>query len=419
VTFLKELLSHVLSSLLRNKLRSFLTMAGIAWGVASIVLIVAMGDGFKEGQRDRFRQIGENIVIVFGGRTEKQAGGRRAGRRIRLNYDDVRDIRTECFRVRTVVSELQTGVRVVSPFNSGVFGAMGVEHLYSSIRNIPIARGRFLEEKDDLEAARVAVLGDNVRKQLFGERPVAPGAAVAINGNPFRIVGLMPAKSQDSSYNGLDSDKIYVPYPTMVRDFPPNDPNFQPGIVNDLIYIPASLEDFKAARDQVTRVLARNHHFDPDDPSALFLWDTVENARLVDRIFTSMTLFLGAIAAVTLTLGGVGVMNIMLVSVTERTREIGLRKAVGATRRRILVDYLVEGVLLAGASGLCGWLGAYGIAALVNMLPKQEMFGGLPVSGVTTAVAFGALGIIAVVSALWPAWRAASLTPVEALRYER
>jgi putative ABC transport system permease protein len=200
---------------------------------------------------------------------------------------------------------------------------------------------------------------------------------------------------------------------------PPADSNFKPGIVNDLIYVPVSLDDWKEARDSVLHVLGRNHQFDPDDKGAVFIWDTVENAKLVDRIFTSMTLFLGAIAVVTLTLGGVGVMNIMLVSVTERTREIGLRKAVGATRGRILVDYLVEGVVLGGLSGLVGWAGAYGIAALVNKLPKQEMFGGLPVDGGTTAVAFSALAVIAVASALWPAWRAASLTPVEALSYER
>jgi putative ABC transport system permease protein len=132
-----------------------------------------------------------------------------------------------------------------------------------------------------------------------------------------------------------------------------------------------------------------------------------------------MTVFLGAIAAVTLTLGGVGVMNILLVSVTERTREIGLRKAVGATKMRILADFLAEGILLAGCSGLAGWLGAYGIAALVNQIPKQDMFGGLPVNGATTAIAFGALAVIAIASALWPAWRAANLTPVEALNYER
>jgi len=307
----------------------------------------------------------------------------------------------------------------VTPFNSGTFSVMGVEPLYSEIRNIPVDRGRFLVDRDNAAVERVAVVGDNVRKQLFGDRPVAPGDTLGINGLPFRIVGLMPAKTQNSSYNGLDSDKIYIPYSTMVRDVPLADDNFHPGIVSDLIYVPASLDQWKAARAQVLRVLGRNHRFDPDDPSAVFIWDTVENAELVDRIFTSMTAFLGAIAVVTLTLGGVGVMNIMLVTVTERTREIGLRKAVGATRGRILADFLLEGVLLAAASGLGGWLGAYSIASLVNRMPKREMFGGLPVSGETTAVAFTALGVIAIASALWPAWRAARLTPVEALRYER
>jgi putative ABC transport system permease protein len=394
-------------------------MSGIAWGVASIVLIVAMGDGFKVGQRDRFRQLGENIVIVFNGRTEKQAGGRRAGRSIRLDDTDVRDIRSECWLVSRAVAELQNQARAASSYNSGTFSVFGVEPLYAQMRTIPVERGRFLADQDNREAARVAILGDNVRKQLYGERPVAPGDSVAINGVPFRIVGLMPAKTQDSSYNGLDSDKIFVPYSTMVRYLPPSDANFRPGIVNDIIYVPASLEKWKEARDQVVRVLARNHRFERDDPSAVFIWDTVEDAKLVDKIFTSMTVFLGCIALVTLTLGGVGVMNIMLVAVAERTPEIGLRKALGATNRRILADFLLEGILLAGLSGLAGWLGAYGLAAAVNQLPKQEMFGGLPVDGVTTALAFGALGVIAVASALWPAWRAAHLTPVEALRYER
>ena len=411
--FLRELFAQVVSALLRNKLRSFLTMAGIAWGVASIVLIVAMGDGFKEGQRDRFKQLGENIVILFPGRTEKQAGGLRAGRRIRLNYDDLRDVQKECFLVRHIVAELQNQARTTSRFNGGTFSVMGVEPMYAQIRSIPIDRGRFLVQPDDDGAARVAVIGDNVRKVLFGERVVAPGDTFSINGLPFRIVGLMPPKDQNSSYNGMDSDKIFVPYSTMVRDLPLDDENFHPGIVSDLIYVPADLKSWKQARAQVMRVLARNHQFDADDGSAVRHWDTVDN------MFTSMTAFLGAIALVTLTLGGVGVMNIMLVSVTERTREIGLRKALGATRRRILADFLLEGVLLAGISGLVGWAGAYGVAAAVNTLPKREMFAGLPVDHGTTAIAFGALAVIAVSSALWPAWRAARLTPVEALSYER
>jgi len=417
--YLKELLSQVASSLFRNKLRSFLTMAGIAWGVASIVLIVAMGDGFKQGQRNNTKQLGENIVLLFSGRTEKQVGGQRAGRRIRFTYDDIYDIRTECYLVSRVIGELQNGAKVASAYNSGSFTVNGVEPLYSKIRTIPIAQGRFLIDPDEADAERVAVLGDNVRKQLFGERNTALGSQIFLNGLPYRIVGLMPAKNQNSSYNGLDGDKIYVPYATMVRDLPPKDENFHPGIVNDIIYVPSSLTEWKAARQQVLRVLGRNHQFDADDKGAVYIWDTVESAELVDQIFISMTAFLGAIAVITLTLGGVGVLNIMLVSVTERTREIGLRKAIGATRRRIMMDFLAEGVILAVLSGVMGFLGAYGLASLVNTLPQSDMFAGLPVKGATTAWSFGALAVVAIASALFPAWRAASLTPVEALRYER
>ena len=419
MVFLKELLGNVWSGLMRNKLRSFLTMAGIAWGVASIVLIVALGDGFKKGQRDELRTLGENVVILFPGRTEKQAGGQRTGKNIQLNYDDVRDIRTECFRVKTVVGELQNDVRAATPFNNGRFSALGVEPQYPKIRTIPITRGRFLTEEDNASAVRVAVLGDNVRKKLFGERPVDPGDSVMLNGLPFRIEGLMPSKTQNSSYNGLDNDKIFIPYSTMLRDMPPRYPNFRPGAVGNIIYSPVSLNESKRAREQVMHVLARNHDFDPDDKGAVYVWDTMEDVLLIDGIFTSMTYFLGTIAVVTLSLGGVSVMNIMLISVTERTQEIGLRKAVGATRGRILLDYLLEGVVMAIISGLCGWAISYGIAAAVNTLPKQQIFGGFPVSGTTTAIAFAALGVTAVASAIWPAWRAASLTPVQALNYER
>lgn len=419
MTYWNELLGHVLSNLLRNKLRSFLTMSGIAWGVASIVLIVAMGDGFKQGQRNNTKQLGENIVLLFPGRTEKQAGGQRAGRRVRLNYDDLRSIREECYLVRLATGELQIAARAVSAFNSGSFTINGVEAIYPQIRTIPIARGRFFSATEEQEQRRVAVLGDSVRKQLFGDRTEVLGEEVRLNGLPFRIVGLMPSKTQNSSYNGMDSEKVYVPYATMVRDLPPADPNFRPGIVNNLIYVPASVTEWKAARRQVLRVIARNHDFVPDDKGAVYIWDTVESAELVDGIFVSMTVFLGIIALVTLTLGGVGVMNIMLVTVSERTHEIGLRKAIGATRRRILLDFLVEGMVLALFSGLLGWLGAYGLAGLVNLLPPTDFFSGLPVNGLTTLIAFAALALVTVASTVFPAWKAAQLTPVEALRYER
>lgn len=417
--YLKEVFTDVVSSLLRNKLRSFLTMAGIAWGVASMVIIVAMGDGFKLGMRNNTKQLGENMVLVFPGRTEKQAGGQRAGQRVRVNYDDIRDIRSECWLVKTVTGELQNQTHAVSPFNSGTFNTLGVEPIYPRIRTVPLDQGRFFNDGDEREARRVVVLGDNVRKQLFAERGGVLGSLVALNGLPFQVVGLLAAKEQNSSYNGLDSDKVFIPYSAMVRDVPLKDPNFVPGMVSDLIYVPASLAEWKHTRQQVMRVLGRNHRFDPEDKGAVFVWDTVEQAELMDGMFTSMTAFLASIAVVTLTLGGVGVMNIMLVTVTERTREIGLRKAIGATRRRILADFLLEGVLLASVSGTMGFLGAYGLATLVNQFPLPEMFPGLPVRGGTAALAFAVLSVIAVGSALWPAWKAASLTPVEALRYER
>jgi len=414
-----DILRQVASNLARNKLRSFLTMAGIAWGVASMVLIVAMGDGFKEGQHKNTKVLGESLVIVFGGRTEMQAGGQRAGRVVRPTYQDMLDIRTECYLVRMITPELQSPVSATSPHNSGSFSALGVEPEYPQLRTIPVSEGRFLSEDDLKEARRVCVIGDNVRKQLFGTRPVALGAQIRLSNIPFTIIGLSPDKKQNGSYNGLDADKIFVPYTTMVRDLPPKESTYIDGIVSDLIYTPASLTEWQAAQNQVRRVMGRNHGFDPADKGAVRMWDTLEGAELVDAIFTSMTAFLATIAFVTLTLGGVGVMNIMLVSVTERTQEIGLRKALGARRRTILTDFLLEGVILAMGSGAVGWLLSWGLASVVNRFPMPDMFSGLPVSLSTTLLAFAALTVVAVASAFWPAWRAASMTPVEALRYER
>lgn len=418
MTYLSALLGQVFSSLFRNKLRSFLTMGGIAWGIASIVLIVAMGDGFRDGQRNNMKSLGENIVILFGGRTSKQAGGQRAGRRIRLNYQDVRDIRVECYRVKDATAELENNATVVSQFNSGTFDTNGVEANYPSMRTIPIEQGRFFNELEDSSGTRVAVIGSKVKKQLFGSRTDIAGREVLIHSLPFRIVGIMKEKNQNSDYNGSDVDKIFIPYTTMVRDMPPKE-KYTAGDVSEIIYVPKSVGEFESARKQVRRVVGRNHGFDPSDEGAMGVWDTIENAREVDGIFDSMTAFLSIIALVTLTLGGVGVMNIMLVTVNERTREIGLRKALGATRLRILVDFLVEGCILAFVSGLAGWSVAFGLSSLCKLLPMPDMFPGLPVSWQTSALTFAALSVIAVLSALIPAWRASALTPVEALRYDR
>ncbi len=419
MTYIKELFGQVFGSLLRNKLRSFLTMAGIAWGIASIVIIVAMGDGFKEGQRNDMKSLGENIVILFGGRTEKQAGGQRAGQRVRLTYNDVISIRRDCWMVDDVVGEIESTNRGTSAFNSGAFDTDGVEPDFNRLRTVPIALGRWFSKEDDDNARRVAVIGKKVQKQLFGSRTTVLGEHIAINSLPFEVIGTMADKNQNSSYGSLDESKIFIPYQTAVRDIPPKEAFYFKGLLDDIIYKPHSLAQFEEARKQVVRVLARNHHFARDDKAALGVWDTVENAKEVDSIFESMTVFLAIIGLVTLSLGGVGVMNIMLVTVSERTREIGLRKALGATRNRIMVDFLVEGCVLAFVSGAVGWGMAFGLSSLLKLVKMPDAFPGLPVRMSTTILTFVALTAIAVMSALFPAWRAASLTPVEALRYER
>jgi putative ABC transport system permease protein len=418
MSYFRELLRQVSGSLLRNKLRSFLTMAGIAWGLASMVLIVAMGDSFKEGQRNNTRELGKNIVILFGGRTELQAGGQRAGRRIRLNYNDVENLRRDAWLIKTVAAELETELKAVSSFNAGSFDASGVEAHFPELRTLPIGEGRFFTEQEVEGGARVCVIGLDVKKQLFGTRPGTAGSQIALNSIPYRIAGVLADKNQDSSYSGLDEKKIYVPYTSMVRDMPPSK-NYIAGDLSEILYQPRREADYEAVQKQARRVIGRAHSFDPADENAIGMWDTIENQKQVDGIFDSMTVFLSFIALVTLSLGGIGVMNIMLVTVSERTREIGLRKALGATRMRILADFLAEGAVLAFVSGFIGWSVAFGISSALKLVEMPDMFPGLPVSWTTTAFAFSTLTVIAILSALFPAWRAASLTPVEALRYER
>ncbi len=418
MTYVSELLGQVMGSLLRNKLRSFLTMAGIAWGLASMVLVVAMGDSFKEGQRNSTKQLGQKLVILFGGRTEMQAGGQRAGRRIRLNIADLTSLRHEAFLLKTVALELENGLKATSPYNSGSFDVSGVEAHYPNLRTLPIGEGRFFTDTEAAAGARVCVIGRDVKKQLFASRPGTVGTQVALNGIPYRVVGVLADKDQNSSYSGLDEKKIFMPYEAMARDMPPSK-NYRPGDLDEVLYQAREGTDSLVVEKQVRKVLAHNHDYDPADENAMHMWDTVESQKQVDGIFDSMTVFLGFIAFVTLSLGGIGVMNIMLVTVSERTREIGLRKALGATRGRILADFLVEGTVLAFVSGFVGWSVAFGLSSALKLVKMPDMFPGLPVSWETTGIAFATLTVIAILSALFPAWRACSLTPVEALRYER
>ncbi len=264
----------------------------------------------------------------------------------------------------------------------------GVEAFFPELRTIPIGDGRFFSEQDEKNGERVCVIGIDVKKQLFGNRNDVAGRQIAINSIPYQIVGVMADKNQDSSYSGLDEKKIWLPYTTMARDVPPAK-EYDPGDLSEILYQPRSLDQFEATRMQVTRIIARVHDFDPADKSAMGVWDTVENQKMTDGIFDSMTVFLAFIGLVTLSLGGIGVMNIMLVTVSERTREIGLRKALGATRLRIMIDFLMEGCVLAFVSGMVGFMVAFGLSSALKLVQMPEMFPGLPVSVPTALLAFG------------------------------
>jgi len=418
MTYLRELFGQVMGSLLRNKLRSFLTMAGIAWGLASMVLVVAMGDSFKEGQRNNTKEMGKNVVILFGGRTEMTTETGRSGRRIRLNNGDLNDLRNGAYMVQNVALELESQLKATSAYNSGTFDVSGVEAQYPELRTIPVGEGRFFNSNEQTSGERVCFIGRDVKKQLFGTRFGTVGTTIFLNSIPYRILGVMADKEQNSDYSGLDEKKVFLPYESMARDMPPKE-NYEPGDLSEILYQPRPGGDSLAAEKQVRKIVGHAHDFDPLDENAMGMWDTVESQKQVDGLFDSMTTFLGFIAFVTLSLGGIGVMNIMLVTVSERTREIGLRKALGATRGRILADFMVEGAVLAFVSGVIGWSVAFGLSSALKLVKMPDMFPGLPVSWETTMFAFVTLTVIAVLSALFPAWRAAALTPVEALRYER
>jgi putative ABC transport system permease protein len=420
VGFCVDMVRQTAANIWRNKLRSFLTMFGIAWGIASLVLMSALSDGFRQGQRKNASQIGDNIVLLFGGRTSKQAGGERAGKRVLFKESDVDAIRRYCPRVETVAAEMKTyGVNVRSSFNSGTFLNVGASPDYLKLRNLPVTAGRTLTDADVRDTRRVAVLGSNVVKQLFEKRPNVIGQTIQINNYPYLVIGTMSEKNQNSSYDGWDNDKVIIPVTALKRDCPPNREVYAEGNVDTIVYRGRSTADWEATQIEVKSVLGRLHGFDADDKKAVYVYDMVESAQLFDSVFDSGEIFLAVISLVTLSLGGIGVMNTMMMVVSERVNEIGLKKALGATRRRILSDFFLEGIFLALLSGLAGLTLVLLLAGAVNSLPMPQMFSGLPIKWNVLASASFALGLIAVLSALPPAWQAAQLTPVEALRQER
>ena len=278
-------------------------------------------------------------------------------------------------------------------------------------------KGRFYNDQDNEEGRQRRLPRQRHQEATVRRTRSSLGQTIQLNGIPYTVIGVMKTKDQNSSYDGLDIRKIFIPFNSMRRDFP-NKPPAVEHSVDRLLVAPWSLETHPDCVHQLRRSLGRLHDFDPRDEDAASIWDTVKNAQANRMIFVGMEVFMGAVGIATIFLGGLGVMNVMLVSVRERTREIGVRKALGATRESILRQFFLETVILVGISGSVGLLISYSICGLFNLLPKMPFFDGLTPSWQLAALTIGLLAIIAVLSALYPANRAASVDPIEALRFE-
>lgn len=405
---------EVLAAIWAHKLRSFLTMFGIAWGVGSLLLLIGVGEGFRAGTEKSLASFGEDYMQVFNGRVPAVGGSQLSSRQYYLNYQDYLDIRQSPY-VRNATPVLYRGdLRLVSEYGSSNGYVDGAEPQFYNIRYQPIGQGRWPNWTDEQERNNVCVIGKEFVHLLFPGHPVL-GSRLLINGVPFQVIGTI--QNIGHGNNNDQNMRLVMPFTTMATFFPlKGDGNAR--AIKYVAYQPITRAQHEQAKKSVRSIVARNHGFDPETPDAFDDWDSIENAEMVGKISDAMDTFLGAVGLVTLGLGAIGVVNIMLVSVAERTREIGLRMALGATRRSILFQFFMEGLMLTAISGAIGVGTAYGVTRLLGLAPPIDGFELPRIYPATAALAAGCLAAAGIIAGLYPASRAALLTPVEALRQE-
>jgi len=394
-----------------QRLRTTLTVLGIAWGTIAVVVLLAFGVGLERQTRKRFHGLGDRIVILFGGRTTVSFAGFPEGRYIQLRERDGELLRREIPDIVSLSPEysdrstpVRRGTKSANPNITGIYP------VYGDMRNIiPAPGGRFINELDQAERRRVAMLGDELAQLLFGEEePV--GQQVMLGETPFTVVGVMMPKTQNSSYNSRDKDRVFIPASTHVAMFGDR-------YVANFVYRTSDVAVTKQVEARLYEVMGRRYAFDPKDKDALGVWDTSEWELQFSYMFLAFNIFFAIVGSFTLTVGGIGVANIMYIVVRERTREIGIRRSVGATRRDILFQFFGESFLIIAMGAAAGFIGSWGIVTLLGFVPMQDFVGTPTVSPVVVAVTLTLLAAVGTLAGFFPARRAAALDPVEALRF--
>ncbi|HOM99202.1 MAG TPA: ABC transporter permease [Acidobacteriota bacterium] len=414
-----EIFRQAWESLWRSTTRTILTLSGMGWGVACFVLLFAYGDGFQHALDLGMAHYGKNVTVIWNGQTSLQAGGQRAGRSIQLELRDVEDIRANCPLVSRVSPEIFRIYPVKSRWRVTTTGVRGVNQDYGEMRGHYLLEGRTISAEDVRQARRVAVLGYDIKKKLLSEMP-AVGEEVRINGLSFTVIGVLQKKVALSNYFQPDDRCLFIPHTAMAA-------LTQTRYLSVLVYQSANPTFDDQAWSQVARILARNHRFDPRDEKAVspMRWKYMQ--EIIGTITVGTKAFLLIMGIITLGIGGVGLMNVMLVSVNERTREIGLLKALGARPRHIRRQFLLEALLIALIGGFIGWALAELVTLVVGVIPffstiledpTRQADIHLHVSGRACATAMITLGLVGVTAGFFPAVRAARLDPVRALHYE-